>query len=41
LNQEDDFGDGFESMDSNSSVFSKLGTVGACQLMPLQHIALH
>ena len=41
LNQEYGFGDGFESMDSNSSVFSKLGTVGACQFMPLQHIALH
>jgi hypothetical protein len=41
LNQEDDFGDGFESMDSNSSVLSKLGTVGTRQLMPLQNIALH
>jgi hypothetical protein len=41
LNQEYGFGDVFESMDSNSSVLSKLGTVGACQLMPLQNIALH
>lgn len=41
MNQEYGFGDNFESMDSNSSVFSKLGTVGTRQLMPLQHIALY